>query len=63
LRREKERFLNETISLKEKIITLTRTNNEYEKLAYGNTTKNKLERTKVEALEDEIRHMGEDSKR
>lgn len=55
--------MTESIGLKEKIIQLTRTNNDYEKAAYGHSTKNKLERTRVECLEEEIKHLTEENKR
>jgi hypothetical protein len=55
--------LNESIALKEKIIHLTRVTNDHEKTAYGNSTKMKLEKTRVESMDEEIKHLSEDNKR
>jgi hypothetical protein len=55
--------MNEIIALKEKIMYLTKTNNDHEKTVYGNSTKNNMQKTKIESMEDELKLIGEDNKR
>ncbi len=63
LKKEKDKLLIDSIALKEKIIALNRVNNDHEKTAYGHSTKNKLDRSKMESLEEEVRHLNEECRR